>query len=291
MAILDTLAGGIVTLFDFVQHRMPPGPPFLPMNWIINTQKSGCWIFLLCLMYYYDNWSTGAWIYLFLHGSYGITWFIKDLVFPDASFQQKTSFSSAILLIFLLAMYLLPGYQMMSGIAENEPSLDRIIASSLAYIIGQVLMTGSDCQKYYTLKYKKGLICTGFFGKTRNPNYLGEMLIYGSFAMIGARWEFWYVLVFVWSALFLPRMIVKDISLRKKEGWNTYDSYLLFPKFSSSHIDNLIIYGLITTVGLAMYASGGFLYFYIELEYIYKTHDLTRMAGLIGQVELLKFVF
>mmetsp|Transcript_33103 Transcript_33103/g.32487 ORF Transcript_33103/g.32487 Transcript_33103/m.32487 type:complete len:163 (+) Transcript_33103:405-893(+) len=151
-------------------------------------------------------------------------------------------------------------------------------------------MTGSDCQKYYTLKYEKGLITTGFFKLTRNPNYLGEVMIYSSFAMIGGRWEFWGILIFVWTALFLPRMLIKDISLRKKKGWDKYDSYMFWPKFSSSCLDNVIIYAVVITLGLTMYASGGFLFFYSEVSYMITYNDYGRMLTLISKIELFTFL-
>ncbi len=52
-------------------------------------------------------------------------------------------------------------------------------------------MLVSDAQKYYTLKYKKGLISDGMFYATRNPNYLGEIMLYRIF----------YVLTFYQSEL------------------------------------------------------------------------------------------
>jgi steroid 5-alpha reductase family enzyme len=74
----------------------------------------------------------------------------------------------------------------------------------------------SDCQKYYTLMYKKGLISTGMFKYTRNPNYFGEMMIYGSFAICVGNLKAFLPLIFSWGILFSMNMLIKDISLRKK---------------------------------------------------------------------------
>ncbi|CAI2374959.1 unnamed protein product [Moneuplotes crassus] len=255
MSVTTTVITLLAQLYDIVQFRLPPGPKFVPINWVLNTQKFGCWIWLLCLMIYYDNWSRGAWIYFFLHGTYGLSWIVKDLVFPDVTFRQKVTFGSALILILVLITYLLPGYQMMSRVADNNPSKERIITACVCYIVGIFLMIGADLQKNYILKLGGGLISTGFFKTTRNPNYLGEMLIYSSFAIICGRWEFWMINIFVWLTLFLPRMVIKDISLAKKKGWENYDSYMLLPKLSSSHLDNFIIYSSLAILGLMLYKS------------------------------------
>lgn len=41
-----------------------------------------------------------------------------------------------------------------------------------------------DAQKYYVLQIQKGLITNGMFAYVRHPNYLGEMMIYLSFALL-----------------------------------------------------------------------------------------------------------
>lgn len=48
------------------------GPKTIQMNYVINTQKGGTLFFMFFLMWYYNNYSLGAWVYLALHGSYGI---------------------------------------------------------------------------------------------------------------------------------------------------------------------------------------------------------------------------
>lgn len=45
---------------------------FLPLNYIINAQKAGTIFAMFSLMCYFNNFSLGAWVYLALHGSYGI---------------------------------------------------------------------------------------------------------------------------------------------------------------------------------------------------------------------------
>ena len=85
-----------------------------------------------------------------------------------------------------------------------------MITCVVMYVVGLFLMMGSDYQKNTQLKNKPGLIANGFFATTRNPNYLGEMLIYGSFAGLGGHRYSYYILGFVWSTLFLTNMLAKD---------------------------------------------------------------------------------
>ena len=48
----------------------------MKLNQIINLHK-GLTPFVVCgLMVFYDNFSTPAWIYLSLHGTYGILWLL-----------------------------------------------------------------------------------------------------------------------------------------------------------------------------------------------------------------------
>jgi hypothetical protein len=56
----------------------------IPARYLINFQKGATLPFLLILMYYFQNFSLGAWMYTALHGSYGILWCVKDVWFGDA---------------------------------------------------------------------------------------------------------------------------------------------------------------------------------------------------------------
>ena len=50
---------------------------------VVNFYKGGSAIFMLILMHFYNNWSTGAWLYTAFHGTYGLLWVIKDNIIPD----------------------------------------------------------------------------------------------------------------------------------------------------------------------------------------------------------------
>lgn len=92
----------------------------------------------------------------------------------------------------------------------------------------------SDSQKYFTLKYKKGLINDGWFKIIRNNNYLGEMMIYLTYAMISKSYISYFILIYIWSLLFIPNMLNKDKSIKKKDGGIEYinNSYLLIPSIN-----------------------------------------------------------
>ena len=47
----------------------------------------------------------------------------------------------------------------------------------------------SDAQKFFVLQVRKGVIEDGPFARTRNPNYLGELLIYSGFVLASWHWS------------------------------------------------------------------------------------------------------
>ena len=118
---------------------------------------------------------------------------------------------------------------------DAEPSLQRKYFSLLAYIIGVCLTISADCQKNFILKYTKTrpfLITDGLFYYTRNPNYLGEMLLYGSFATLTNHKISYAIILFAFCSIFPARIIQKEFSLMRKPGWSEYSSRsnILFPR-------------------------------------------------------------
>jgi len=81
-------------------------------------------------------------------------WIIKDITFPDKGFHRKVGVLGTIATVIILLMYWMIGYQMMSGVANPNPSPERIFFCIMIYVIGVNLMMCADIQKYVTLKYR-----------------------------------------------------------------------------------------------------------------------------------------
>ena len=47
------------------------GPKFIPSNWVINLHKGATIFLIYFMMWYYQNFSIGCYIYMAIHGSYG----------------------------------------------------------------------------------------------------------------------------------------------------------------------------------------------------------------------------
>ena len=179
----------IQSFADWVIYEIPPGPAFIPFRYGVNLAKGGMPFFIFSLMVYYDNFSTAAWIYFCLHGSYGVFWVFRDLVFPDPGFTRKTTFISMLVpWPIALLPYLIPTYQIMTRQAPQEPSIERIVVCFWLYTFGIMFMVLTDGQKYLVLREraqgKGGLITHCMVGWSRNMNYLGEMMLYASFGVL-----------------------------------------------------------------------------------------------------------
>jgi protein-S-isoprenylcysteine O-methyltransferase Ste14 len=237
----------LCNFIDPVNSPLSCGPKFIKFNWIINTQKTGTIILMSLLMYYYQNYSKGAWLYLSLHGTYGLLWFLKDMVFPDKSFQQKLAILPSILVSLFLLSYWLMGFEVMCGIGDQSPSGKKIFGCFFIFSIGNILMICSDLQKFIQLKYKKGLIDDLFLKNNRNTNYFGEILVYLTFAIACGRKEGYIMLIMEWIIFFGSRIYMKDLRLARKHGFEKYkkNSYLILFKFFDSHFLNFVTYLLI----------------------------------------------
>ncbi|KAF0709623.1 Aste57867_5848 [Aphanomyces stellatus] len=210
----------VIPLSQWLLFDSLGGPRPFPARHMINLQKGGTLVFVLTLMVYYDNWSWTAHVYLANHGVYGLIWLLKDMTVPDTVWMKHPTILSQAIIYAALGLYWAAGYIVVAHRVDASPSLATLCI--MMNTLGSVLMIATDTQKYFTLKFKKGLISDGWLTWSRNTNYLGEMMIYLSFALLANHWAPYTWLALIWSILFMSNMVAKDISLRKKEGGPEY---------------------------------------------------------------------
>ena len=254
--------------------------PFLPKNinfrYVVNTTKAATFFLFLIAMFYFNNFSKASWVYLSLHGSYGFVWLIKDLSFPEKGFNVKINILAAIAALFFIFTYYMIPYIVLSGECEQNPSNERIFSCYFIYVLGICIMVTTDVQKYITLNFdedfknlsslynnkekkKPKLIKEKMLAYNRNTNYFGEMLIYGSFALLTNTVLAFMVLLFVWTFAFVSRIWLKERSLMKKEGYKEYknNSYLFLFKIFNNDALNIIFYSFIFYLSYYLNKSNG----------------------------------
>lgn len=196
----------------------------------IDSHKALTGPAVLLMMYFHGTWDlTAAWVYLALHGSYGLLWGIKSRVFPDASWERPCGIGFGLLIWAALSLYWIAPWLLITREINPHPA---IIALCVAvYAIGVFLHFAADMQKHFHLKYRAGsLLNDGLWSRTRNPNYLGELLIYGAFVSLPLHWAPPLVLLLFLSAVWVPNMRRKDQSLARYpefEAWKQRSGLLL----------------------------------------------------------------
>jgi protein-S-isoprenylcysteine O-methyltransferase Ste14 len=206
-----------------------PGKPLVKVSWAVNFHKIFTLFIIYALMEYYNNFSVAAWVYLALHGSYGYCWLIKAFGFRDHLLERKISVLGTFnLYIFLVGWYWLLPWLFISRFVEPE-GYQLFIAVSL-HTFGVVLMIAADGQRHWQLLLRKGLITNGVYRYTRNPNYLGEIILYFAYAYLVDHWIGWLIVAYQ-LLYFLARMKAKDHTISRHPGWDEYkiQSALLIP--------------------------------------------------------------
>ncbi|MFC1706959.1 DUF1295 domain-containing protein [Planctomycetota bacterium] len=231
---------------EYLSHDFLGGPRLLKLSWVINLQKGGTLAFVFLLMALYDNYSVAAWVYLALHGTYGLCWLLKHLAFRDPSWEVRVTFGGALnawLLVlgpYWVAPFLLISSVLGPGYPDPSPALISLTIG--LHTLGVVVMMASDCQKHFTLRQKRGLITDGMFRYVRHPNYLGEMMLYAAYALLVQHWIPWAILAWVWGNVFLTNMVMKEASLSRYPEWADYKARtgMLLPRvWRTSRVQSL----------------------------------------------------
>ena len=260
--MIENMYERMCRISDGLQHtlfNLPPDNRVVSMHHIVNTQKGLTLLWVGVLVVLCRHTESVGYVYMGLHGGYGIVWIIKDYAVPDMRFRQQVSVSTATLVCILLLMYWYIPVATILNSREQRVGGERECWAVLSTIVGVCMMIGSDTQKYVQLKYKKGLVSDGFFRLTRNPNYLGEIMIYGGFGILSNDTVCWCMLLVVWAGLFGTGMMRKELSYMKKDGWREYSdaSLILLPRITRQYHTNYIIYSLVLIVSYTVYCKGG----------------------------------
>lgn len=195
----------------------------------VDLHKGSTGLLVLALMILYDNFGLGPWVYLALHGGYGLLWVSKSYIFPDPAWEEEIPVWKGIFYFGVLLTYWVAPWLLVSS--RVEPPYWLVSLAVLTHTVGVFLHFVSDAQKYYVLKVRRGLITDGFFARSRNPNYLGEILIYSSFSMLTQSW-IPFVIQGVWIVgVFVPNMLKKERSMSRYPTWQAYTAKtgMLFP--------------------------------------------------------------
>ncbi|NOS91436.1 MAG: DUF1295 domain-containing protein [Cyclobacteriaceae bacterium] len=202
----------------------------MKLKYPINLHKGITFLVVIILMNLYNTYSIAAYLYLALHGSYGLMWLLKDQLYPDKQWEQSVSFPYAVFVFVVLALYWIAPFILISQ--RRTPSIEVMALAVGMNAVGVMLHFASDAQKYFTLKYKPGLITEGFFARNRNINYLGEAMIYISFALLSASWLGLIGIVAFFFGAFIPNMIKKDKSLSRYPEFEAYKkkTWLFLPR-------------------------------------------------------------
>jgi len=200
----------------------------------IDSHKGATFFYILSLMFIFNNTSNinniNIYIYIALHGTYGILWILKSRFFPDRQWESKCSLWYGLLIWFGLSLYWIAPYII---ITENVQSPNWYIAMCIImYVLGVFLHFTSDMQKFIQLRYHpNNLITDVMFSRIRNINYLGELLIYLGFSLLAMHWFPIISLLCFIIIIWIPNMLKKDKSLSKYENFEDYkkNTNIFFP--------------------------------------------------------------
>ena len=200
----------------------------------IDFHKGATFLYILALIYFFNNDSNSdninIFIYLALHGTYGILWILKSNIFPDKQWESKCSIWYGLLIWFGLSLYWIAPYIIIN---HNIQSPNWYIAMCISmYVLGIFLHFTSDMQKFIQLYHTpNNLITDVMFSKIRNINYLGELLIYLGFSLLAMHWLPIVSLLFFVIIIWIPNMVKKDKSLSKYENFGEYkkNTNIFFP--------------------------------------------------------------
>ena len=212
----------------------PPDVPRggFPLNIAIDFMKGITPLFILGMMYGYAHAPYNAlqnptcWVYLGIHGTYAVLWVFKSWYgFGDVRWRARKPWWYCPIVVTSLALYWLPIYFIIHRGSQGTPLWLYAVCISM-FGFGVFFHYVSDMQKTMFLELRARLekekvrvndrlLKDKLWATNRNPNYFGELLIYGSFALLSQ-----HVMPCLWvgtmvTLYWLPSMRLKDKSLSR----------------------------------------------------------------------------
>ncbi len=193
-----------------------------PQRVLIDAFKLASGPVAIALIAGFGRWDNPtAWLYAGLHGSYGVLWALKSRVFPDRAWEVPLRPGRALVLTVGLVGYWIAPLLLVAG--DVRLAGPWLAAASAVFALGVFLHFAADMQKHVALALQpEHLITDGLFGWLRNPNYLGELLIYASFALLAWHPVPFAVLAIVVAVEWIPNIRRKDRSLSRYPEFEAY---------------------------------------------------------------------
>ena len=89
----------------------------MKQKYYIDLHKGATFIYILLLMYFFSdclsnqsNNNIAIYVYLALHGTYGILWILKSKIYPDKQWESKCSVWYGLLIWVGLSLYWIAPY-------------------------------------------------------------------------------------------------------------------------------------------------------------------------------------
>ena len=188
----------------------------------IDIHKGATALVVFAMLTAYAQWDNPtAWLYLALHGSYGVLWVLKSKIFPDRQWEEPATLAYGLVIWAGLSLYWVGGWIVMAY-AVHAPLWWLALCVSI-YAFGIFFHFAADMQKHTALQLRPGhLITDGLFACSRNPNYFGELLIYAGFGLLAVHWLPMAILALWVFCYWLPQMWKKDRSLSRYPEFADY---------------------------------------------------------------------
>ena len=217
--------------------------------------------FVVLLMWFYKNFSLGAYVFLGVCGSYEL---IRMAISKAFDLSPKPKYLSAIYLpkdLFFPPMIPIwtMAYLMISDPNSHSIAPERILWACVISITGETLLMITETQKVIFAKHHKYLPTNGIFQLARNPEFFALFLVTVGIAILVKSTLCWVLLALVDLPVAYLALQRKERGLEKEEGWNTYKqrTWSVVPNVWNNSILSILCYTGLAFAAFTLHSKGG----------------------------------